>query len=136
MKPIASPDSEPPPGASATRWPGAALAVLAIAVAVAATAALPFVRVADLALVDAQFGFLARHWPLAARDAIVVVGIDEATLAAETAPIALSHRMLARAFAALARAAPRAVGVDVILPERSYETLAPGGDAALIGGLL
>ena len=136
MRPLPLPDSTPSVSAAATRWPGAALAVLAIAAAAVATSHLAIVRVADLALVDGQFAFLARRAPLAANDGIVVVGLDEPTLAASPAPIALAHRTLARTLAALADARPRAVGVDLILPDRSYDTLAPGGDAALVAGLL
>ncbi|MEP6677778.1 MAG: CHASE2 domain-containing protein, partial [Betaproteobacteria bacterium] len=124
MKPLLPPESELPAAAAATRWPGATLAVLAIALAALALARVPVVRLVDLALVDGQFAWLARHAPLPAHDGIVIVGLDEATLAADPAPIALMHRTLARAFVALASAHPRAVGVDIILPDRSYDTLA------------
>jgi len=136
VKPIPSPDFEPPVAAAATRWPGALAALVAIAVASLALSRVPVLRAADLALVDAGFAFLARHAPLPARDGIVVVGLDEATLAATAAPVALMHATLARVFTALAAARPRAVGVDIILPDRSYDAIVPGGDQALAAGLL
>jgi hypothetical protein len=60
---------------------------------------------------------------------VVVVGIDEATLDAFPEPFALWHEPLAEVFAGLAAASPRAVGVDVALPERSYDTVRPGSTA-------
>jgi len=72
--------------------------------------------------------------PLA--DDIVLVGIDDATEEAFPEPIALWHRHLALAYHALARAKPKAVGVDVVLPERSYDAIVPGSDLALMRGLL
>jgi class 3 adenylate cyclase/CHASE2 domain-containing sensor protein len=136
VKPTPSPESAPSVAAAATRWPGAAIAVLAVAALAVAASRVSFVRVADLALLDTQFAFLARHAPIPARDGIAVVGLDEATLAANPAPIALAHRTLARTLAALADAHPRAVGVDLVLPERSYDALTPGADAALVASLL
>jgi adenylate cyclase len=67
---------------------------------------------------------------------IVVVGIDEDTYAAYPEPFALWHRHFAEALHALARARPRAVGVDVALPERSFEKIVPGSDLALMRGML
>ena len=43
---------------------------------------------------------------------------------------------LGDALAALARARPRAVGLDVVLPDRSYDVFAPGADQALITGVV
>ena len=70
------------------------------------------VRALDLAVLDAKFAVLARFAPIAATDPIVIIGIDDATLASIPEPVTLSHRMLGEAFRALARAKPRAVGVD------------------------
>jgi class 3 adenylate cyclase len=71
-----------------------------------------------------------------ASDPVVLVGIDEATLAAIDAPLALWHAELGAALAALAQARPRLVALDIVLPERSYEQRAPGLDRALIRGLV
>lgn len=62
---------------------------------------------------------------------IVLVGIDEASVESAAEPVALWHKRLAAGFTALAKARPRAVGVDVTLPDRSFDAFSPGGDAAL-----
>ncbi len=67
---------------------------------------------------------------------IVLVGIDEATERAYPEPHALWHRHLGAVCEALALAGPRAVGVDVTLPDRSFDAVLPGGDAALLKGLI
>ena len=136
MKPPPTPDAAPPIGAPATRGPGALAAILAIVALAFAAGHAALVRLADLALVDREFALLARYAPRPATDPIIVVALDEAALAADAAPVALLHRTLGRAFAAIAAAGPRAVGVDIILPERSFDAIAPGGDAALAAGLL
>ena len=116
--------------------PGVAAVALALVIAGSALAWVPGMRAFDLALLDFRFALLARVAPLPATDAIVIVGIDEATLAAMPEPLSLSHRMLGRALAALATAGPRAVGIDVVLPDRSFDAFAPGADQALISGLI
>ena len=50
--------------------------------------------------------------------------------------MALWHRHLGAVFGALAQAGPRAVGVDLNLPVRSFDDTLPGGDAALMRGLV
>jgi class 3 adenylate cyclase/CHASE2 domain-containing sensor protein len=69
-------------------------------------------------------------------DDIVLIGLDESTVASMPEPLALWHRHLARVADALAIANPRAVGIDVVLPDRSYDKLLPGGDVALIRSLV
>jgi class 3 adenylate cyclase/CHASE2 domain-containing sensor protein len=119
---------------------GSLPARIAIALALIAVGLLlawvPGVRDADLALLDARFALLARVAPLPADDGIAIVGIDEASLGAIAEPVALSHRTLGATLAAIARAAPRAVGLDVVLPDRSFDAFAPGADQALVTGIL
>ena len=90
----------------------------------------------ELKLLDAQFSALAR-WraPLPSED-IVIVAIDEPTLAAIAEPLPLAHVHLGELFSALAAARAKAVALDLILPERSYDGLVPGNDQQLILGLL
>jgi len=90
----------------------------------------------ELKLLDAQFSALAR-WraPLPGED-IVIVAIDEATLAAIAEPLPLAHVHLGELFNALAEAGAKAVALDLILPERSYDGLLPGNDQQLILGIL
>lgn len=66
---------------------------------------------------------------------VVVVGIDEATLDAQGVPLAMMHAALGRALEAIAGARPRAIGLDIALPGRSFDPLAPGLDLALMRGL-
>lgn len=67
---------------------------------------------------------------------IVLVAADETSLAEIPEPLALWHRPLAAVMRELARAQPKAVGIDLALPERPYEDLLPGGDAALASALV
>ena len=46
------------------------------------------------------------------------------------------HHQFADVLHALARVKPRAVGVDVVLPERSFDAIIPGLDMAMMRGLL
>lgn len=127
-------------GAHVVAWLTTPLAGFIVAIVLAvlgmASARAPSVAAFDLTLLDAQFAALAAHWPIAADDGIVVIGIDEASLERLREPVALTHRPLGAMLAALADARPRAVALDVILPDRSYESFAPGSDQALIAGML
>ncbi|GMV45222.1 MAG: hypothetical protein AMXMBFR66_06200 [Pseudomonadota bacterium] len=112
-----------------------ALAALAAA---ALLPLLPPLQRAELAWLDTQWRLLRRLAPpaaAAARDEPVVVGIDEATYQGIAEPFALWHRPLGELFAALAAAGPRGVLVDIALPERSFDRVLPGSDAALLAGM-
>lgn len=84
---------------------------------------------------DTQMQVLRDHWPRPLGNDVVLIGIDEGSEEAFTEPVALWHMHFARLFAALAQAKPRAVGVDVVPPERSYDDLVPGYDLALFRGI-
>lgn len=116
---------------TAARWCAVA------AFALAALAARPAVRV-DLALFDAQVAVLRRVLGAAGGDDVVLVGIDDGSLAAsgEPLPLSLLHVQLGRALEAIARAAPRLTAIDVALPAAAVESLRPGHDAALMRGLI
>ena len=89
----------------------------------------------DLKLLDQGF-----RWRRARRvipsEKVVLVGVDEATYKAFPEPWAMWHRHLGDAFKGLAQAQPLGVGVDLNLPDKSYDALSPGLDAALMGGIL
>ncbi|MBI2510173.1 MAG: adenylate/guanylate cyclase domain-containing protein [Betaproteobacteria bacterium] len=90
----------------------------------------------DLELLDAQFRWLrASHPQPVARD-VAVVGIDEDTAKRFPEPITLWHAHLGRFFTAQTLAKPAALGVDIVLPDRSYESVLPGSDKRLLKGLL
>jgi class 3 adenylate cyclase/CHASE2 domain-containing sensor protein len=83
------------------------------------------------------FDFLSRKLRTMQADrSVVLIGIDETTERRYPEPHALWHRHLGAAFEALALAEPRAVGVDISLPDRSFDAVQPGGDAALIKGIV
>ncbi|MCL4798693.1 MAG: adenylate/guanylate cyclase domain-containing protein [Burkholderiales bacterium] len=115
---------------------GAAAAWLLIAAVCGALQLAPFTRWLELQLLDAQFRALRALQPRPAPVDVALVGIDEATLQAFPEPLALWHRRLAGVLYGLAMARPRAVGVDVELPERSYDFVQPGLDAELLRALV
>jgi len=90
----------------------------------------------DLKLLDLQFKLLRAWSPQPAARDVVVIGVDEQTVARFPEPIALWHAHLGRFLGAMALARPAAVGLDIILPDRSYEPVMPGSDKMLLKGLL
>ena len=123
-----------------SRLKGAFL-LFVVAAIVIASAVLPTPHESPLAdaerlAFDLQMRALRELKPRPLADDVVLVGIDDATEDAFPEPIALWHRHLASAYHALARARPKAVGVDVVLPERSYDAIVAGSDLALMRGLL
>jgi len=93
-------------------------------------------RTLDLSLLDAQFQFLRRFFPRPVERDVVLVGIDPATVKQLPEPIALWHRHLGTFFKAMAQAGAATVGIDVIMPDRSYDSILPGYDAALMQGII
>lgn len=89
----------------------------------------------ELFVLDRQFTLLREH-PQPLTNDVVVVGIDEAAFKAFREPFALWHPHLGKFFQAMALAKPSAVGMDVILPEHSYQFMVPGYDQALMQGLI
>ncbi len=109
---------------------------LLVVLAVAIASSVPGPEEAPLAKMqraafDWQMQLLRRHWPLPIANDVVLVGIDEGSEEAFTEPLALWHRHFARLLDALGEAGPRAIGVDVVPPERSYDDILPGSDLAL-----
>lgn len=87
-------------------------------------------------LVDTGFAVL-QGLPVDSRvPEIVVIGVDEATVASIPQPIALWHRELGELLGDVAGAGARLVGVDLVLPEHSYAAIVPDLDRALIDGIL
>ena len=123
-----------------TRLKGGFL-LLVVAAIVVSLALVPSPRESPLAdaerlAFDLQMRALRELRPRPLAEDVVLVGIDDATEEAFPEPIALWHRHHARAYHALARAKPKAVGVDIVLPERSFDAIVPGSDLALMRGLL
>jgi class 3 adenylate cyclase/CHASE2 domain-containing sensor protein len=89
----------------------------------------------ELFVLDRQFTLLREHPQPLAND-VVVVGIDEAAFKQIREPFALWHPHLGKFFQAMAGARPSVVGLDIVLPDRSYQFLAPGYDQSLLQGLI
>ncbi|MBL8511724.1 MAG: CHASE2 domain-containing protein, partial [Betaproteobacteria bacterium] len=85
---------------------------------------------------DAQMRLLREYFPRPALVEPVLIGIDDAALAQYPEPLALWHKHYAKVYEALARAKPKVVGIDVVLPEKSFDYLQPGSDFALLKGLV
>lgn len=126
---MSQPDGE---GRSAPR----ALAAAAMALAGLAFAISPLSERLDNIVLDAQWRLLRAYAPKDGPDDIIVVGVDDATLREIPEPPSLWHEPLGRALARIAQARPRAIALDLPLPERSYEALHPGLDRALFAGLV
>ncbi|MGE5616556.1 MAG: CHASE2 domain-containing protein, partial [Bacillota bacterium] len=90
----------------------------------------------DDELLDIEWHVLRKLAPRPAPDDILIVGVDDASVRAIDAPPGLWHEPIGRALSAIASARPRAVGIDLALPERSYENFHPGLDRALAEGML
>lgn len=105
---------------------GACLAVAAIA-----AAHWRAFDAADRALLDAEFQVLRERFPQSLARDVVVIGIDAQTLRRLPEPPALWHRHYAELLSALAPARPAVLALDVPLPDRSYEFIAPGSEHAL-----
>ena len=91
---------------------------------------------AERASFDAQMRVLRALHPRPLENDIVLIGIDEQTERAFPEPVALWHVHFADVLHAMARAKPAAVGVDVSLPERSFEFISRGLDIEMMRGLL
>ncbi|HEU0200436.1 MAG TPA: adenylate/guanylate cyclase domain-containing protein [Burkholderiaceae bacterium] len=117
---------------SAALW--SALFGLAAAIALS-----PVVERVDLWLFDREVELLrAVREPGPATGEVVIVGVDDATLAAVGGPLPLSliHAELGRTLEAIAAAHPRTIGMDIALPAESVESLRPGYDQQLMRGLI
>ncbi|MFH1605484.1 MAG: CHASE2 domain-containing protein, partial [Pseudomonadota bacterium] len=86
-------------------------------------------------LLDQEYALLREIRTQPARNEVVVVGIDEASLSAFAEPFALWHPHLGRFLIAMSAARPSALGIDIVLPSNSYHSLIPQYDQSLLAGL-
>ena len=110
-------------------------AIAAIALLGLAFSATPVAERVDAALLDAQWSLLRKFDPRTAPDDIIIVGIDEHTYRAIEEPLGMWHVPLGKTLALVASAKPRAIGLDVALPERSLDGVRAGLDRALLTGI-
>jgi class 3 adenylate cyclase len=90
---------------------------------------------AERALLDAEFRYLRANYRQPVEKDVVVIGIDEATLAAQPEPFALWHPHLGLILNGLTVAKPAVVGLDIPLPVRSFDFLIPQYDKPLLDGI-
>jgi len=102
----------------------------------AALAYLPLAVPLDQAILDAQFRFLRAHALRPVENEVVIVGIDDETTHALPEPLTLWHRHLGKFLQAVAETGATAVGLDVVLPDRSFDAIVPGYDRQLLTGIV
>jgi CHASE2 domain-containing sensor protein len=66
---------------------------------------------------------------------VVVVALDDGSLRSLRQPQALLHPQLGTFLLAMASSGAAAVALDLVLPDRSYDSIVPGYDLALLQGL-
>jgi len=90
----------------------------------------------DLKLLDAQFNLIRAFSPKPILNEVVVVGLDEATTGILREPMSLWHVHLGKFLRAASGGGARVIGLDVVLPDRSFDTIMPGNDRGLLAGIL
>ena len=90
----------------------------------------------DMSLLDAQFKVMRMQAPRPAPNDVVIVGFDDATTNVLREPFTLWHPHLGKFLQAAAAGDAAVVGLDVVLPDRSYEFIVPGADRQLLLGIL
>jgi len=86
-------------------------------------------------VLDKQFEQMQQHDVHKLQNDVVIVGIDEDATKELKEPFALWHPHLARFLDAMTKAKPSVVGLDITLPDRSYQFLVPQYDQSLLRGL-
>lgn len=84
---------------------------------------------------DIEMRLLREYFPREALNDPVLIGIDDGALVKFEEPSALWHKHYAKLFEAIRRGKPAAVAVDIVLPPRSYDSIIPGLDLALLNSL-
>src|SRR5688500_15204955 len=77
----------------------------------------------DRPLVDAQFRFLRAQAPRPVTTDVAIVGVDDASTEVLREPLTLWHPHLGKFLQATAASGALAVGLDIVLPDRSFEAL-------------
>jgi adenylate cyclase len=101
-----------------------------------AIACVPFVERLELTWLDNEFQVLRDVLPRSSTQDIAIIGIDERSISEAGMPLVLWHRQLDGMLQALALARPRAVAVDIVLPQNDYANLLPGGIEDLARALI
>jgi CHASE2 domain-containing sensor protein len=110
-------------------------AVVAIAIAGFLFSMTPLAERLDHAVLDLQWSMLRKFAPRPAPNDIIIVGVDERSARSLQEPAGLWHHPIGIALERVAAARPKAIGLALTLPERSFENFHPGLDRALFEGL-
>ena len=95
-----------------------------------------WVRPADQLILDTQFRFLRAYALQPAPNAVVIVGIDDESTRVLREPLTLWHPHLGRFLQAVASSGATVLGLDIVLPDRSFEAIVPGYDLQLLRGIV
>ena len=119
-----------------TLWGGAKYLLQSTIVAVvcyALSLTPPAIRL-ELASVDQSFRLLRvlHAAPVAEPQPVVIVGLDDASISSSGKPLALMLDEFADLLDGLRSGRVRAVGVDLVFPDRSYGQLQPGASRRLV----
>lgn len=90
----------------------------------------------DNTFFDLQASVLRAVYPRTVNHDVVIVGIDEASTRFFEEPIILWHQHIADFLHAALDAEVSAIGLDVVLPDRSMNRFLPGHDEMLMGAIL
>ena len=93
-------------------------------------------QIFDNTLFDLQASVLRSLYPRTVKHDVVIVGIDEASTRAFEEPIILWHQHIADFLNASLTAEVSAIGLDVVLPDRSMNRFLSGQDEILMKGIL
>jgi len=87
-------------------------------------------------LLDTEIRFTRHFFPKNVDADVVVIGIDETTIKQLSEPFALWHKHLGNFLQAVALGEARVVGLDIVLPDRSFNEILAGYDESLMMGIL
>lgn len=124
-----------PPPPDSPRRGSRAIALAALALGGLLFSFTPLAERIDQHILDAQWRLLRKIESRPSPEPVIIVGVDEASLEALPQPPPLWHAALGKALARVAAAKPRAIGFDLPLPDRSFDTVRAGLDQALFEGL-
>ncbi len=96
----------------------------------------PGFQYAEWKLYDQSLKLLRKvtHQPVASD--VIIIAADEASFRAFDEPFALWHKRLGSLVDAMVTAQPAVVGLDIVLPAKSFESVVPGIDRELMVPLL
>ncbi|MCU7834757.1 MAG: adenylate/guanylate cyclase domain-containing protein [gamma proteobacterium symbiont of Taylorina sp.] len=90
----------------------------------------------DNRLLDFQFKLLRSNNTITLKQDVVLIGIDEQSYQQFKEPFALWHEHLGHTLKALTQAEPAVFGMDLSMPDRSFNPILPGQDQKLLSSML